>query len=95
MADRNRIRDIAISRYTVKIKADVDWPTTVAAFQGVTPAERQAFAAAIYGGDNPHDLAQRARDILDTYLANGATVAVDAVMVDDNFTLDEVEQIFL
>ena len=92
MADRNAIRDIAIERYTVKIKRDVTWAQTVAAFQNATPAERAAFAASIYGTGSPRQIAQ---GILDPYLTNEATLAVDAAMADDMFDLDEFEMIFM
>ena len=94
MADRDRIRDIAISRRTEKLKNVVTWPDVVAAFQAATPTERQTFATAIYGTTG-NKLWNVVDGIMVPYLTAQATAEVDAAMADDMFTLDELEDLFL
>jgi hypothetical protein len=93
MADRDRIRSLAISRRTEKLKREVNWGVVVAAFQNASAAERQAFATAIYG--DPKKVWNLVDSVMVPHLTSLATVEVDAAMVDDMFTLDELEDLFL
>ena len=93
MADKQAIRAKAINHLTRKLSKDLSWRDFRSALIALTGPARGGMANGVYN-DTPNGFQRRVQRAVRAHVHAAAVAEVDAVLADDNLTLDEFERLF-